>query len=189
MSNRIAAVAVALFCWSVAAPAQPTITSILNAASFEAGVPRGCLVSIFGSGLAQSNASADGLPLPKKLGGTVVTVGELDLEAPLYFVSPGQINLQLPFEALGNPLPIVVTTPEGRSKPVLLSVAASGPGIFTQSRDGKGRALAFGADLQPLTAATPGSPIILYATGLGPTDPPVLSGSPGVSAEPFNRVV
>jgi uncharacterized protein (TIGR03437 family) len=59
----------------------------------------------------------------------VVTVGALELEAPLYFVSPGQINLQLPFEALGSPLPIIVTTPEGKSKPLVLTLAASGPGI------------------------------------------------------------
>lgn len=189
MSNRMAAISLALLCWPVASPAQPAITAVVNGASFEAGVPRGCLVSIFGSKLAQSTASANVLPLPKSLAGTVVTVGALELEAPLYFVSPGQINLQLPFEALGSTLPIVVTTPEGRSKPMLLTVADSGPGIFTRSGDGKGRAIAFGGDFQPFDVAAAGRPIILYATGLGPTDPPVLSGSAGVSAEPLNRVV
>jgi len=189
MWNRMTAIAFAVLCWPIVAPAQPAITAVVNGASFEAGVPRGCLVSLFGSKLAQSTASASALPLPKKLAGTVVTVGDLELEAPLYFVSPGQINFQLPFEALGSTLSIVVTTAEGRSKPMLLTVADSGPGIFTRSGDGKGRAVAFGGDLRPLDAATAGSPIILYATGLGPTDPPVLSGSPGVSVEPLNRVV
>src|SRR3982751_3529137 len=159
ISKRLAAISVAILGWSAAALAQPTITAVVNGASFAEGVPGGCLVSIFGSKLASIVATADHLPLPTKLAGTVVTVGDLELEAPLYFVSPGQINLQLPFEALGDTLPIVVTTPEGKSKPMLLAVAASGPGIFTQSRDGKGRALAFGPDLQPLTAATPGRPI------------------------------
>src|SRR3954471_21769040 len=165
MLNRMAAFSVGLLCWAAAAPAQPTITSVVNAASFETGIPRGCLVSIFGTNLALGTETAKVLPLPKNLAGTVVTVGDLELEAPLYYVSPGQINVQLPFEALGGTLPVVVTTAQGRSKPMLVSVAASGPGIFTRSGDGKGKALVFGPDLRPLDAATPGSPMVLYATG------------------------
>src|SRR5437588_11625131 len=101
MSKQKAAIGFALLFWAAPVLAQPVITAVVNGASFEAGVPRGCLVSIFGSKLAQSTASASILPLPKKLAGTVVTVGDLELEAPLYFVSPGQINFQLPFDAVG----------------------------------------------------------------------------------------
>ena len=189
MSSRMAAIGVALLCWPLTSSAQPAITSIVNGASFDTAVTRGSLVTIFGSKLAQSTASAKGLPLPTRLAGTVVTVGDLELEAPLYFVSSGQINAQLPFEALGSVLPIVVTTAEGRSRPILLTPAVSGPGIFTQSGDGKGKAVAFGPDLRPLDTAKAGIPMILYATGLGPTDPPILSGAEGVSNEPLNRVV
>src|SRR5437763_1859736 len=189
MSHRIVAVPFALLCWAVPLLAQPTIASVVNGASFESGVVRGSIVSMFGSNLAQSTESAKHLPLPTTLAGTTVVVGDLELEAPLYFVSPGQINFQLPFEALGGILPIVVTTPQGRSRPMLLTVAASGPGIFTVSGDGKGKALAFGPDMLPLDAATPGSTMVLYATGLGPTDPPVVSGSAAASSEPLNRVV
>src|SRR5205809_211728 len=118
MSYRVAGMAVALLCWPVALFAQPAITSALNGASFETSVTRGSIVSLFGSNLAQSTAQAAGLPLPTKLAGTTVAVGDLELEAPLYFVSSGQINFQLPFEVLGGILPIVVTTPQGKSKPM-----------------------------------------------------------------------
>ena len=84
-----------------------------------------------------------------------MTVGDLELEAPLYFVSPGQINLQLPFEALGGVLSIVVTTPQGRSKPMLLTLAAFGTGHLYRSGDGKGKALAFGPDIKPLDVSRP----------------------------------
>jgi uncharacterized protein (TIGR03437 family) len=189
MSHRIASIVLMFLCWPVPSAAQPVISSILNGASFESGVPRGCLVSIFGSRLAQSTVTAGAIPLPTTLAGTVVTVGDLELPAPLYFVSSGQINLQLPFEALGATLPIVVTTPEGRSKPMLLTLAPSGPGLFTKTSDGKGQALVFGEDFRPLDVVTAGRPMILYATGLGATDPPVFSGSAGANVEPLSRVV
>src|SRR5436853_7442197 len=101
MSRRIAGSAFALLFSPVALRAQPAITSVVNGASFESGVVRGSIVSMFGSNLAQSTESAKHLPLPTTLAGTTVVVGDLELEAPLYFVSPGQINFQLPFEALG----------------------------------------------------------------------------------------
>ena len=189
MSRRIAAVALGLLYSPLVLFAQPTITSIVNGASFEPSVTRGSIVTLFGSNLSQSTESANRLPLPTSLAGTTVTVGDLELEAPLYFVSAGQINFQLPFEALGGILPIVVTNPQGKSKPMLLTVSPTAPGIFTRTGDGKGKALAFGPDMQPLDAATPGSTMVLYATGLGATDPPSFSGSPGLGTEPFNRVI
>ena len=126
---------------------------MLNAASFDTAIPRGCLVSIFGTKLATSTATAGSLHLPRKLAGVAVTVGDLEIEAPLYFVSPGQINAQIPFEALGDTLPLYVTTAEGKSQPFLLVVTASGPGLFTRNGDGKGAALVFDANFQPLAAA------------------------------------
>src|SRR3954463_14223632 len=96
MSQKLAAIGFALLCWPLAAQAQPTIAAVVNGASFETGVPRGGLVSLFGPKLAPTAARASGLPLPTRLAGTVVTVGDLELEAPLYFVSPDQINFQLP---------------------------------------------------------------------------------------------
>jgi len=170
-------------------PAQPVITAVVNAAWAQAGVPRGCLISIFGSKLASDTLTAGILPLPKRLAGTVVTVGDLELEAPLYYVSPGQINAQLPFEALGTKLPIFVTTAEGKSAPFVLTPSLAGAGLFTLTGDGKGAALVLDGAFRPMTTAQAGKPIIFYATGLGPTDPPALSGAPGASSEPLNRVV
>jgi uncharacterized protein (TIGR03437 family) len=168
---------------------QPTVTSVKNAASFDTAIPRGCLISVFGSKLARGTASATALPLPGKLEDTAVLVGDLELPAPLYFVSPTQINAVLPFEALGDTLSLVVTTSEGRSKPFLLKPAASGPGLFTRDFSGKGPVLAFTSGFQVADAVAPGQPIILYATGLGPTDPPVATGAQGASQEPLNRVI
>ena len=132
---------------------QPTVTSVKNAASFDTAIPRGCLISVFGSKLARGNVSATSLPLPGKLEDTAVLVGDLELPAPLYFVSPTQINAVLPFEALGDTLSLVVTTSEGRSKPFLVTPSASGPGLFTRDFSGKGPVLAFMSNFQVANAA------------------------------------
>ena len=175
---------------AVVAPgwSQPTITGIVNVASFDTAVPRGCLISIFGTNLARTPASASSVPLPTQLEETTVLVGDLELPAPLYFVSPDQVNAQLPFEALGNTLAIVISTSVGRSKPFLLKPAAAGPGLFTRDSSGTGPVLALTPDFRPLDAVTSGQSMILYATGLGTTDPPVRSGNPGAGQEPLNRV-
>jgi len=135
---------------------QPSITAVVNAASFDAAVPRGCLISIFGAKLARTTASATSLPLPGKLEDVSVLVGDLELPAPLYFVSATQINAQLPFEALGDTLSLVVVTAEGRSKPFLLTPSASGPGLFTRDSSGKGPALVLTPNFQLAEAVSPG---------------------------------
>ncbi|MCP5115537.1 MAG: hypothetical protein GY953_32320, partial [bacterium] len=81
------------------AVAQPNVTRVVNAASFETLIAPGSLVSIFGDQLALSTAVSSELPLPKMLDGVTVTIGGMD--APLYCVSPRQINAPVPFETSG----------------------------------------------------------------------------------------
>jgi uncharacterized protein (TIGR03437 family) len=80
--------------------------------------------------------------------------------APLLSVSPGQINAQIPYEIEPGIAVVVVTRAESASASVGLQIQKTAPGIFA-------------ADPSP---STPGSALLLYATGLGPTDPPVATG-------------
>src|SRR5947209_4556684 len=59
------------------APAQPVVSAVLNAASYEALVSPGCLVTIFGSNLAPAPATASAVPLPSTLGGVSISVAGL----------------------------------------------------------------------------------------------------------------
>ncbi|MCP5113671.1 MAG: hypothetical protein GY953_22790, partial [bacterium] len=147
----------------------------------------GSLVSIFGDRLALSTAISSELPLPKMLDGVTVTIGGMD--APLYFVSPRQINAQIPFEINGDSAGLVVRTPGGRSSQHTLNLAPAAPGIFTTTADGKGNPLLLDTDFALLDKATPGDRVVLYATGLGATDPPAISGHGGAEGEPFHRAV
>src|SRR6266853_1356317 len=70
---------------------------VANAADSEKPVTPGSLISIYGVNLATRAESAAVIPLPKSLAG--VTVSFNGMAAPLLFVSAGQINAQLPWEA------------------------------------------------------------------------------------------
>src|SRR5437867_1786351 len=87
-------------------PAQPRITAVLNAASYEPLVAPGSLVAVFGANLASVTSSTVSLPLPTSLEGISVRVGSL--AARVYSVSPSQLNIQLPFELTGDTATLTV---------------------------------------------------------------------------------
>lgn len=131
-------------------------------------VAPGAIVSLWGAGLATSTVVATATPLPTKLGETTVTFN--GIPAPLYFVSEGQVNAQVPFEvAPGTAIAEVLTG----SKIALtqLTVRSAGPGIFTTNGQGTGA----GAILDALTFAlvtasepvAAGRYVAIYCTGLG----------------------
>jgi uncharacterized protein (TIGR03437 family) len=111
------------------------------------------------------------------------------ISAPLYFVSPGQINFQIPFEMVRSSITITVSTAQGNSEPFNANLDPMAPGIFSQTANGIGDALVFDANFNLLTR-TPdlGSTVVLYATGLGVTTPLAASGSGGSVSPPFNQV-
>ena len=88
-------------------------------------VAPGSAIAILGTGLAAAPVSATALPLPTTLGGVSVLVnGAL---APLFYVSPGQISAQLPYETPPGPATLSVNG----SASVSFTVASSAPGIMT----------------------------------------------------------
>jgi len=91
----------------------PVISSVVNAASYQATPgTTGSLDTIFGTNLASTTATAQKFPLPSQLGGTSVTVG--GVLAPLLYVSPSQINFQMPGFKTSD-TNIVVATAAGSS--------------------------------------------------------------------------
>src|SRR5205823_1465185 len=118
---------------------------------------------------------------------TTVTIG--GKAAPLYFVSAQQIKAQLPFEVTTATAQILVTTNGVNSTPLTVIVSPLSPSLFSAAATGSGMGLYFDANFHTFTTAlTPGSTILLYATGLGQTTPPAATGFGGASAEPLNRV-
>ena len=116
--------------------------AITNAASFELGpVAAAAIVSMFGQGLASSTAVAIMTPLPTTLSGTAVDVTDssgVTRPCPLFFVSDGQINFQIPPGTATGPATITVRR-EGRG-PLTgrVQVEDVAPGLFTANAQGNG---------------------------------------------------
>ena len=134
--------------------------------------------------------AATELPLPTMLAGTEVLVN--DTPAPLFFVSPLQINFQMPFEVTGTTVRIAVASGGVRGPEVMVKVAPAAPGIFTAVPGGSGQGAILNEDFSPNSAENPtaaGSVVQIFATGLGATDPPLATGQTGASSPPLNLTV
>jgi uncharacterized protein (TIGR03437 family) len=120
--------------------------------------------------------SAVELPLPTRLGGSQVIIRDStgsEVAAPLFYVSPTQINYQVPEAAAIGPAVVRVTTSDGRVLTGLMRISELAPALFTLSQTGVGAAAALDAfDFMgaPFAATRPdGRPniISLFGTGLG----------------------
>ena len=168
---------------SAAGSGLPVIAATVNGASFLGGASRGAITTIFGENLGTGIAEAQALPLPTTLEGVRVLVA--GRPAALFYVSPGQINFQVPFETpLGDSLSVQVirdglTGPE--SSMVVMDYAL---GIFQYPREpGVLDAVITHADdslVTPDNPARPSEVIIVYATGVGLLDnaPPTGAAAP-----------
>jgi len=142
----------------------PTITSVVNGASFANGaaVAPGSAITLMGSNFGTS--------------GTTVSVNGKAI--PLFYTSPTQINGQLPFETPTGSATVTVTAGGVTSSTVTFQVAATAPGIFMY---GSNRAAVLNQDNSLNTstnAATAGSFVTIYCTGVGAVDNPVPTGQP-----------
>ena len=171
-----------LLCSAALLPAQaqiPTINpnGLINAATgrSSSSIPvtaRGTIVSIFGKNLSSVTLADNAFPLPKELGGVQVLFG--GIPAALLYVSPGQINAQVPFEIPDvSAVDLVVKNGSATSAALDVTLLAQDLGIFTTLKSGI-----------PVSATNPvsaGQSITIWATGLGAVLPPVPTGQPGPS--------
>lgn len=165
----------------------PTIFGVFNAASYAtATVSPGELVTMFGSNI--------GPPIPTTMsivaGYAATTLGTVTvtingIAAPILYVSPNQVTVQVPYEvALGAGAPVVVTNGANAPAGTIVTIVAQAPGIFTADGSGHGEAAAIDtaatSGLVTLNSATSpakiGDTVSLYLTGEGDYNPVPLSG-------------
>ena len=161
------------------------IAPFLAATDPNGRVTPGGIVSISGSEFG-ATAFATALPLPTALGGTSVTFN--GIATPLFFVSPGQIYGQLPFDVSTGQATVVVRRGSTPSAPQTVQLAAVSPAIFTVNGAGSGPgAILHAATLQHVTGSNPahsGEGIIIYCVGLGAVDGAVNPGATSPSPAP-----
>ncbi len=142
----------------------------------------GTIIEIYGASLAGGalEAKLENGRLPEAVNDVAVIFGSKRL--PLYYVSAGQINAQIPMDAGADQLlPLVVRSGTSLSVPVRVPIISQQPGLlaYDDSRL-KGHDESF-ALLSATNPARRGRPIVLYLVGMGITSPAVVSGavSPG----------
>ena len=166
-------------------PTTPAISGggIVDAAQFQALVARGGIGSIFGSELADDIVIAGDVPLPFELGGARVLVD--GWEAPLFFVSPGQINFQVPFEADSpGEVGVVVTRNGEESPPEPASMAEFAPAVFINPNTSEPiiQRHPDGALITAANPAKPGDVLIIFMTGIGGVSNPPATGAAAVAS-------
>ncbi len=136
----------------------------------------GTIVQIYGTNLASQTASASAVPLPATLGGASVTIG--GIAAPLYFVSPGQINAQVPFGlATGRQYQVVVNSGGVPSTPDSIQLVDAAPGIAALASGGVIAQHGDGTLVSATAPAKAGEFLVVYLAGLGATDNAVATGA------------
>ncbi len=153
---------------------QIQIGGVGNAASGKTAFAPGMLMSVYGVQLAPagSTQSAGSLPLPLNLAGVSATVN--GLTAPMYYLSPGQLNVQMPYETSAGTAILGVNN-NGQVASFPFQVAAAAPGIFTD---------ASGA-LAPSGSGKAGATLPIYITGAGDLTPSIPTGYTPASQTPL----
>lgn len=175
-------------------PPEFSAGSVVSAADFRPALAPGSLVSVFGARLSQGSAVAGSLPLPQQLNAVRVTLDGIPVA--LFFVSPSQINLLLPFGVEGDVGLEIESAGVASSKAdIELQAAAPAPLTLDQSGQGQAAVLIAGTGMVagqlqgvPSRPAAPGEVLEIFVAGLGAvSNPPVVGAASPV--DPLSLVV
>lgn len=163
--------------------------NVVNSANFAAGVPvaPGSLATVFGNFAGADTLFATSLPLPNMLGQTQVFIGGNPV--PLLYVSPSQINLQIPSGlgraeiASGQQAAQFLVEVRVGGQPVArapVTVMLAAPGLF-------GVFNADGSRNSSLAPARRGDTVLMLGTGQGQTPSTSLADGAAAPAAPLRR--
>jgi uncharacterized protein (TIGR03437 family) len=164
-----------------------------TSAPFTAHLAPGEYLSLYGSNLAPSAASAPKLPLPTTLNKVQVMIN--GVAAPLNYVSPTQISVVVPFVITQSVAQIQVINNGTSSNIVTQFVGSSSAGVFTYDPSG-GIGNADARDVTdnysiigPSNPAQIGDTVAVYLSGLGAVTGTTQAGSAGPSTSPYANTV
>jgi uncharacterized protein (TIGR03437 family) len=165
--------------------ALPVLIGVVDGADFGAKISAGGLATVFGTGLGTGTLYAPPAPLPITLQGSQVFVN--GAAAPILFVSPDQINFQVPIGTLvATPVQVAVVLNGVSSLPVMVTFSTTAPAVFAYYRVATSTdPIIVHADNSLVTPTVPahaGEILTIYATGAGPLNNPPLDGQPAPSS-------
>lgn len=117
-------------------------TAHVSAASFTAvSLAPDSIIACFGTNLATGTEASSTVPLPTTLAGTRMLVRDsagVSREAPLFFVSPTQINYLLPTGTASGTATVTITAGNGALSGGQIEVTQTAPGLFSANANGRG---------------------------------------------------
>jgi uncharacterized protein (TIGR03437 family) len=175
-NNPSASVTVSVASSGSGSSAAPSIAAVANAASYQQAFSPGGIAAIFGSNFSTTTQSASSVPLPISMAGVAVLVnGEA---APLYYVSSGLVNIQVPYEtAVGTKATISVNN-NGAVTTYSVPITAAAPGIFMDPN----------SFVVPVNTVGRGKLVSLYVTGTGAVSPAVPTGAAPAASTPVTSL-
>lgn len=117
----------------------------LSAASFQAALTPESIGSAFGKLLSASSVANDSASPPLRLNGATLKVRDsacVERPAPLFFVSPSQINFLLPAETAAGTATLIALNEAGEVSLGTVNIQRVAPGLFTANANGQGAAAA-----------------------------------------------
>jgi uncharacterized protein (TIGR03437 family) len=152
---------------SISVGPGPVVTSVLNAYNQQSGLSPGVLALVSGSGFGTSATNL-----------AVVVGGKPAYVYPAGVV-PNQFQIEIPAELAAGPTTLTVSVTGLPSAPVTITLATYAPACQAQSPSGAGlgKILTGAGQVVTLTMlAHPGDQLSVLCTGLGPTNPPTMTG-------------
>jgi len=122
-----------------------TVTSVSAASFIGQTLASESIVAAFGDALATATQSANTIPLPTTLAGTQILIKDsagVERPAPLFIVSPQQVNYQMPPGTAVGPAMVTARIGEIRVAGQPVQIAATAPGLFSANANGQGLAAA-----------------------------------------------
>lgn len=172
-------------------PPKYSDDSIVHGATFTKGdFAPNTFISIFGENLAWSTravsaANLESNTLPISLGGVQVLIGPT--HGYLVFVSPGQINALVDSRLTAGTYQVRVLRDSVAGAPATIRIADTSPGLFAVADGFPVVTRPDGSLVTIENPARPGQIVILWATGLGSTNPPLKPGELARGAAPLQR--
>jgi uncharacterized protein (TIGR03437 family) len=132
--------------WELRRQAAPSALAAVSAASFDgASLAAESIVSAFGANLATATQAATTTPLPTTLSGTTIRIRDsanVERDAPLFFVSPAQVNFLIPADVAAGAASLNLTSGDGSTAAGTLQISNVAPSLFTANANGQGVAAA-----------------------------------------------
>ncbi len=145
--------------------AAPVVTVSSASFSRDALAVEG-IASAFGTGLATRNEAAQSIPLPTELAGTTVRITDangVERLAPLFFISPQQVNYQIPPEVAPGAITVTITSGDNAVSFGIERVRTVAPALFTANSNGRGVPAGYGvrvrAGVQTLVTISRNDPL------------------------------